>query len=258
MHHRIPAYILSLLTILLTLPQYSTAQFTDITTTAGLDGIIGSEAVAWGDYNQDGDIDFFAAREGLFRNNGDGTFTDVTGTAFLNPTSGLGLSAAWADYDNDGFLDLYIGSGTTSQLYRNNGDGTLSNVTVAAGVNATSISAIAWGDYNNDGQVDLYLGHVATANLLYRNNGDGTFSDVTAATGVAGPDTEARAVSWADYDRDGHLDIFIVHSINGAAPNKNNILFKNNGDGTFTDVAGSLGIDDIGDGVGAAWGDYEL
>ncbi|MBT5874139.1 MAG: hypothetical protein HOH43_12030, partial [Candidatus Latescibacteria bacterium] len=257
MRYRIPAYILSLLTILLTLPQSTTAQFTDITTAAGLDGIIGSEAIAWGDYNQDGDIDFFAAREGLFRNNGDGTFTDVTGTAFLNPTSGLGLSAAWADYDNDGFLDLYIGSGTTSQLYRNNGDGTLSNVTVAAGVNATSISAIAWGDYNNDGQVDLYLGHVATANLLYRNNGDGTFSDVTAATGVAGPDTEARAVSWADYDKDGHLDIFIVHSINGAAPNKNNILFKNNGDGTFTDVAGSLGIDDVGDGVGAAWGDYD-
>lgn len=257
MPHRIPAYILTLLTILFTIPQTSTAQFTDITTAAGLDGIIGSEAVAWGDYNQDGHLDFFAARAGLYRNNGNATFTDVTGTAFLDPTSGLGLSAAWADYDNDGFIDLYIGSGTTSQLYRNNGDGTLSNVAVAAGVNAPSISAIAWGDYNNDGQVDLYLGHVASANSLYRNNGDGTFSDVTAGAGVAGPDTEARAVSWADYDMDGFLDIFIVHSINGPAPNKNNILFKNNGDGTFTDVAGSLGIDDVGDGVGAAWGDYD-
>ena len=121
-----------------------------------------------------------------------------------------------------------------SALYRNNGDGTFANVTSAAGISSDLSNCGAWGDLDNDGYPDLYVGTDSTA-ILYRNNGDGTFTDVTAASGVINT-TRSLAADWGDYDNDGFVDLYIV---NGSAPNR---LFRNNGNGTFSNVAASVGV----------------
>lgn len=235
------------------LPENGQAQFVDITATAGLDGVTGTQGLTWGDYDADGDLDLFVARQGLYRNDS-GVFVDVSGTVLLDPIAANAFGGAFADYDNDGDLDLYIGSNSPSNLFRNNGDNTMSDVAASAGVNTTQAEAVSWGDYDNDGDVDLYVGRTTGDNVLYRNNGDGSFTDVTAGAGVASSGTQTRASAWGDYDGDGDLDLFVVNSINGTP--REDALYRNNGDGTFTEVAGDLGMDNAGDGVGAAWGDY--
>jgi enediyne biosynthesis protein E4 len=239
--------------------------------------------VALFDYNNDGLLDIFftngaeipslekrdsSCSNRLFRNNGDGTFTDVTVRAGL---AGIGYSmgVAAGDYDHDGFVDLYVTGVNHNQLFHNNGDGTFADVTTKAGVSgvipkygkAWSVTA-GWFDYNNDGLLDLlvinYLDYdlktaaacstnkIATycspnyfqglPNILYRNNGDGTFTDVSSPSHIAEYIGKGMGVAFADYDNDGFTDIFIS---NDTFPN---FLLHNNGDGTFTEEATVSGV----------------
>ncbi len=161
------------------------------------------------------------------------------------------------DYDLDGDVDIYVGTYGTgvNQLFRNNGDGTFAEVAASAGVafnNATH--GLAVGDYDNDGWPDLYLGGYSSLRCrLYRNLGDGTFADVTSATGTQGHN-DTRTVSFVDYDNDGFLDIFSSHH---DFYSYSNTMQHNNGDGTFTETAVSLGLSGefIGDYFGVGWAD---
>ncbi len=201
----------------------------------------------------------------------------------------LGSGAAFFDYDTDGDPDLYFVNGAplpgyvteevpTNRLYRNNGDGTFTDVTEKVGVGDTGYGhGCAVGDYNNDGQLDLYVTNYGN-NRLYRNNGDGTFTDVAEVAGVTEP-RWSSSCAFADYDRDGNLDLYVVNYIvfdidenpwcglkekNIRAycepdnfPAQSDTLFRNNGDGTFTDVTKSAGIyNTTGKGLGVVWGDY--
>ena len=212
----------------------------------------------WADYDNDGYIDLYVVNfDGpncLFKNNGDGTFTNVAEAAGVADDQ-LGHDAAWVDYDRDGFVDLFTTNyqGLPNILYRNNGDGTFSDVTDEAGlIDYTWTSAALWGDYNKDGYPDLYLANAhSEANILYRNNGDGTFTDVTGSAGV-GNTGWSRSAAWGDYDNDMDLDLYVV---NGWADTRN-VLYRNNGDGTFTDVTDQAGVSDPSDGYGAMWVDY--
>jgi enediyne biosynthesis protein E4 len=233
--------------------------------------------VALFDYNNDGLLDIFFTNGAaipslekanaqyanrLFRNNGDGTFTDVTEKAGL---AGIGYSmgVAAGDYDNDGYVDLYITGFNRNQLFHNNGNGTFTDVTDKAGVSGVIPGygkpwgqTAGWFDYNNDGKLDLlvinYLdyslttaqpckqnnliaycspvGFKGTPNILYRNNGDGTFTDVSKQSHIDRFVGKGMGVSFADYDNDGFTDVFIS---NDTFPN---FLLHNNGDGTFSEV----------------------
>ena len=180
----------------------------------------GTTAAAWGD-NGDGDLDLhvkmYEAPAKLYRNEGNGTFTDISLTANTpGPSSGTG--AAWGDFDNDGDLDLFTaGFYDFGTLYRNDGAGTFSDVTAAAGVDSTwGISAVSWADFDNDGDLDLYLGMINSPSHLFENDGTGHFTDVAAAVGADDPDGNSRAAPWADYDRDGDLDLYLSNWKNDA------------------------------------------
>jgi len=210
---------------------------------------------------------------------------------YILETTGTGV--AFLDFDNDGILDLFFANGRTldapaaghSHLYRGKGDGTFGDVTEKAGVARSGWGqGVAVGDYDNDGFADIYLTFYGS-NVLFRNNGDGTFSDVTARAGVAAGGWSTSA-AWADYDNDGRLDLYVARYIDfdlataplpGArVPGVNctyrgfavmcgprglrgtrDILYHNNGDGTFTNVAEPAGIDKAAyRGLGVVWGDY--
>lgn len=239
--------------------------------------------VALFDYNNDGLLDIFftngatipaldksdpAYWNRLYRNNGDGTFTDVTESAGLKGKC-YSMGAAAGDYDNDGYVDLYVAGYNCNQLFHNNGDGTFTDVTEKAGVTgiipkagkAWSVAA-GWIDYNNDGHLDLFVvnylsynlksatlcvdqGHPAycspvdflgSPNILYRNNGDGTFTDVSEQSHILQYVGKGMGVSFADYDNDGFTDIFVSNDT------YQNYLFHNNGDGTFTEVGVLSGV----------------
>jgi len=194
----------------------------------------------------------------------------------LPETMGSGL--AWLDFDGDGLMDLFVVQSVQSKesggdrLYRNNGDGKFTDVTARAGFHLHSYGmGAAAADYDNDGRVDLYVTGVG-GNVLYRNNGDGTFTDVTAKSGVVGSGWSTSA-AWADFDGDGLLDLFVARYVDTTRepeffcgdsatgrrdycdpklyPGTHEILFHNNGDGTFTDATETSGI---GDAVGKALG----
>lgn len=189
-----------------------------------------------------------------------------------------GCGCAFIDYDNDGWMDLFLLSGTrlegappeaTNRLYKNNRDGTFTDVTEKAGLHAVGWACgVCIGDYNNDGFEDIFCTYFGQ-NILYRNNGDGTFTDVTRAAGLlSDPPRWGAGCSFLDYDRDGHLDLFVSNYVRfsiehapipGANTNCNwkgipvecgprglptgrHLLYKNNGDGTFTDVSQQTGI----------------
>ena len=226
---------------------------------AGLIGVRDA-AVAWGDYDNDGDLDIVltGARElsgnaisKVYRNDGHGSFTDI----------GAGLppiyhgAVAWGDYDNDGDLDLLLAgrdsdteSGVT-KLYRNDG-GVFADIAVS--LPGADVAACRWGDYDNDGDLDILLsGYVNYVPLsaVYRNDGGGTFTDIGAnLTGVGHGD-----VAWGDYDRDGDLDIVLSGAGVGSGVPLFTKIYRNDG-GVFTDIAAGL--------VGlmwssVAWGDYD-
>jgi len=256
----------------------ASASFANASEETGLSGV-GGNFFAWGDYDSDGHQDLLVDGQRLFRNNGPPsyTFTEVTGQA------GIGGSGAncgnWADYDNDGYPDLYCPSGGWSTdysplwdiLWHNNGDGTFTNVTEAAGHVTDTFPSVAagWGDYDRDGFVDLYVANYENASMsayypdvLWHNDGDGTFTNVTVAAGVdeSADPKPGRGVSWCDYNNDGWPDIYVSNY-----RLKANYLYRNDGDGTFTEVAATLGVAGepknrlgqtyYGHSVGAAWSD---
>ncbi|MCP3963348.1 MAG: CRTAC1 family protein [bacterium] len=246
--------------------------FVDASTGSGLDSCVYGFAVAAGDYDNDGKTDLYISSLGFFngqgrlmRNDGVGsggqvTFTDVTAEAGLD-TWGPGFTATWIDYDGDGHLDLFLANNlggffdrkTPNRLFRNNGDGTFTDVTAASGLETrwTSIGA-AWGDFSNDGRPDLFVSSLGRAQL-FRNNGDGTFTDVSREAGVDAPANGSVAMV-CDIDDDGWLDIvqltysrpddaiYTLRHGHGPPDGSPMRVFRNNRDGTFTDIAGELGI----------------
>jgi hypothetical protein len=222
--------------------------FSDIAVSAGvtIPNNRSMTGVSWVDYNNDGSSDLFVSGltayklfgNLLYQNDGSGIFTDQAVAAGVAQQSMETYSAAWQDYDSDGRMDIFLC--TDGVLFKNNGDGSFSDVTAAAGVTPLGdCSAAAWGDYDNDQDADLFVSSgAAVANALYRNNGDGSFTDVGPTAGVA--DTIAtEGAMWGDYDNDADLDLLVV-----SLQNKTDVdrLYKNNGDGTFTDVGGVAGV----------------
>ena len=222
--------------------------FTDIAPDLKMDKVDGGRGSAWGDYDNDGDLDIVAVGtyqpHALYRNNGNGTFTNVADQAGVADSRG-GWGSLFADYDNDGYPDLYITRGGWSgaaenTLYHNNGDGTFTDVTHTAGVaDPQSSFCAAWADYDNDGYLDLYIANGVigdgAANVLYHNNGDGTFTNTADVAGVANTGN-SLGTAWGDYDKDGHIDLHVVNY------GQSNVLYRNNGDGTFTDVTATTGM----------------
>ena len=251
----------------LTGPVWCQPSFTDVTVSANVaNSLSGATRVGtgatWGDYDADGDLDLYVtnwassvsnAANRLYRNNGNGTFTDVARSAGVADARNS-VAAAWADYDNDGDLDLYVVNFfEQDQLYRNNGNGTFSRVTSSAGINVISQgdeTNMAWCDYNGDGLLDIYVCKRRFRNTLYHNNGNGTFTEVGEIAGVA--DTrDSEAAVWADYDGDGDQDLYVVNR------EQNNALYKNNGSGGFTEIACEVSIDNTDVGRGASWVDFD-
>lgn len=233
-------------------------KFEDVSTAAGLteEGSV-SMNLTWVDYDRDGLVDLFQAGRGksfLYRNNGDGTFKNATGKLPLGERTSA-YSAVWFDANGDGYPDLFLGNSGLNNFYINNGDGSLKDATESSGLAGEQgwrSAAACAGDYNGDGHIDLYVANLGrdARNALYKNNGDGTFTDVTEETGT-GDVGDGRTCAWVDFDADGRLDIF---SSNHTYPNK---LYRNLGDGKFTDVAGEAGIALPKDVFSATWGDYD-
>ncbi|MBI4553098.1 MAG: VCBS repeat-containing protein [Candidatus Latescibacteria bacterium] len=184
------------------------------------------------------------------------TFTDITGTAGIaNPLRGPGL--AWGDYDGDGDLDLYItawtlvGGSPLNKLYRNNGDATFTEVATTAGVAGFNnfSSSGAWADYNNDGKLDLYVTNFLREeqDFLYQNLGGGRFGIQLPNTVKGNP----LWAAWGDYNLDGNLDFYLARF------NGENLLFKNNGNNTFTNVTTAAKVGDVRDSDRASWVDYD-
>jgi hypothetical protein len=212
---------------------------------------------AWGDYNNDGNLDLFV---GIYANGPTNNWLyDGTGGSFQKVTSGPEVtsggttnSVSWVDYDNDGLLDLFIADGSGGQfLYHNNGNGVFAQVTgnsISSFVGNTQ--GAAWADYDNDGKPDLFIAGISGPSTLYHNEGNGVFS-IKSSADMAQPIAGGQGVSWGDYNNEGYLDLFVVDS--GSL----NRLYHNNGNGTFTRIANAAMAGDLGNGHGCAWEDYD-
>lgn len=206
-----------------------------------------TKQINWVDFDNDGDKDLFVTSdvEGnkLFENDGSLNFTDITTMAGLPTTNLYTYGASWGDYDKDGYLDVFISNRDPNKiipnyLYKNNGDGTFQDVSVTAGlitIGTLSFCA-AFFDYNNDGWQDIYVSKdkISETNVLYRNDGDGTFTEMGEASGT-NVAIDAMSTTIGDYNSDGWFDIYVTNGPDG------NVFFKNNGDGTFSDIAPASG-----------------
>ena len=284
--------------------------FTDVAEIAGVTEPRWSSSCAFADYDRDGNLDLYvvnyivfdidenpwcglkekgiraycepdnfpAQSDTLFRNNGDGTFTDVTKSAGIYNTTGKGLGVVWGDYNNDGVPDIYVANDSTENFfYHNSGDGTFEEVGFMIGVALSENGAAengmgtAFGDWNNDGWLDLTVTNYAQqTNTLYHNDADGFFTDATATTKTA--QLTYPYLGWAtafiDYDNDGYQDLFVAngHLHENLAElgqqgtyGQRNLLFRNNDNGTFTEVSETLGpgmkLADVS--RGATFADYD-
>ena len=258
--------------------------FTDVSVNSGMDASTNTFAVIAGDYNNDGvhrrlyvtRSGFFAGNGQLFRNNGDGTFTDVTDEAGLGGVWGPAFTASWVDYDGDGLLDLFVANNlsglferkTPNRLFHNNGDGTFTEVTEQAGLKTIwpTIGG-AWGDYDNDGFMDLFLSNALGRSQLFHNNGDGTFTDVSEQAGVTATGFGSPAFFW-DFDNDGWMDIgqfiwsdhddvvYTMRNGNGPQGGQSMRVYRNNRDGTFTMVSGEIGLTECWGTMSGSFGDF--
>ena len=312
---------ITVLFFIFSLPLFAqgSATFTDVTREAGirfqhagaqpkrtslLPEDMGSGA-AFADIDNDGDLELYIvnipgplgvahqnpARNALYRNNGDGTFTDITKTAGVGGT-GYGMGCVFADYNGDGHLDLYVTNYGPNVLYRNNGDSTFMDVTDVAfpgPVGALATRAPAWStgaafaDTDGDGDLELYVCNYVTYdlekleamkaeslqsgkpvpsalnphvfepqdNVFYRNNGDGTFTDVTAEAGVAAAGGRSMQAVFSDFNGDTALDLYVANDTTV------NHVYRNNGDGTFTDVSDDSWAADFRGSMGVTTGDYD-
>lgn len=246
--------------------------FTDVTAQAGVGDTGYGLGVVAGDYNNDGFLDLFVnnyGRKVLYRNNKDGTFSDVTVEAGVDNGSRVGAGALFLDIDADGWLDLYVGNyivfdeskhifhqltgipvyGSPEEyppdkdtLFKNNGDGTFRDVTEISGIGrvaGTSMGMVA-GDFDNDGDTDIFVGNDVRANFLFVNDGKGYFTESALERGVAyngyGDENASMGVDCGDYDNDGWLDLFMSDY-----QNEWPVLYKNTGNGFFEDVTFSTG-----------------
>jgi hypothetical protein len=262
--------------------------FTDRTREAGLLGLTGGLNCIHADYDSDGNADILVLRGGwcrahgehpnsLLRNLGGGVFSDVTFEAGLGEGHFPTQAADFADYDLDGDLDLYVGNEydknnpASAQLFRNNGDGTFTDVAEQAGVlNDLFAKSVVWGDYDDDRYPDIYVSNIGQKNRLYHNNGDGTFTDVAEQAGVIEPWGSFPSWFW-DFDNDGKLDITVFAyggrnlppEIGSLAagylglphPSELDHFYRGDGNGGFTDVGVSLGMDWVTLPMGANYGD---
>ncbi|QEC77521.1 CRTAC1 family protein [Mucilaginibacter ginsenosidivorax] len=272
--------------------------FTDRTEYSGLKGVTGGLNIQQTDYNNDGNIDLFVLRgawltkgygnqpSSLLRNNGDGTFTDVTipsGLLYFHPTQ----TATWADFNNDGWLDVFVGTETSTQdmdgnsstcmLYINNHDGTFTNVTKEAHCDVMSfVKGVTSADYDNDGYPDIFISTMTGSKYLLRNKGikggKVDFEDVTQKAGFA-QNKERTFTTWFyDYDNDGWQDVLVsdysfnrplayysaAAALGKAIPDAGNVfLYHNNHNGTFTNVTHQVGLDKVVYSMGGNFGDID-
>jgi hypothetical protein len=229
----------------------------------------GPAGITAADYDNDGFYDLFipdGVQSRLYRNRRDGTFEDVTERAGLGGLDGVSV-AVFADYDNDGFKDLFVSrTFQPNQLFHNNGDGTFTDVTPESGLGEDCCTTVAsWADYDNDGYLDLYVGRYldprkeipttfyarnGEPNQLYHNNGNGTFTNVTRIAGV-GDTGLCLGTVFGDYNDDGYPDLYVVNDFGRKT------LYRNNRNGTFTDVTVQSGTLAYGAGMSASYADYD-
>jgi hypothetical protein len=255
-----------------------------IETISGLSQLENNNGVAAADYDLDGDLDIFVVAKDrddasdekshsrLFRNNNDGSFTDVTNISNLvnlfpkqedipasDALDGYKFGVYWGDYDNDGYPDLFFTNLYNVQLFHNEKNGTFSDVTVLAGIKKTTTcvnTGATWVDYNNDSFLDLFIcdWNNCDGNTLYKNNGEGTFQNVTSSTKIdQNPSLSSYTMFPFDFNNDGWMDFYTTNDFG----EPNSLLLNESGD-TFIEKASDYGIDNKSSDMGITMGDYDL
>ena len=276
---------------------FGRSKFRHMSEESGLQSLLGGINMVQADFDNDGDLDVYVLRGGwlgskgvfpnsLLENDGQGGFTDITFQAGLGEFHYPSHSAGWADYDNDGDLDLFVGnegvyektskdfyaqSPSPSQLFRNEGNGTFTDVAKEAGVeNFRYAKGITWGDFNNDRYPDIYISNFGGPNRLYQNNQDGTFADVAEELKVDGPLMSFPVWFW-DFNNDGYLDLYVPSYslsygnlapvvrgfLDKFTPMESPKLFQGNSEGKFKDVSKEQGLSRVLMPMGCNFGDLD-